>query len=112
MTNLTTPIKTSKIPEITDQILSGKLLKRCNFFPNIFPILKKTSWKMDINTGKRKELTPIILPKAPMQKQSKERANPKNKASLLSIEWEESKSEEVGFLIILIVIPKNSIKKL
>ena len=47
-----------------------------------------------------------------MQKQSKERANPKNKASLLSIEWEESKSEEVGFLIILIVIPKNSIKKL
>ena len=43
MTNLTTPIKTSKIPEITDQILSGKLLKRCNFFPNIFPILKKTS---------------------------------------------------------------------
>ena len=33
----------AKIPEITDQILSGKLLKRCNFFPNIFPILKKTS---------------------------------------------------------------------
>lgn len=61
---------------------------------------------------KRKELTPIILPKAPIQKQSKERAKPKKKASLLSIELEESKSDEVGFLIILIVTPKKSIKKL
>ena len=61
---------------------------------------------------KRKELTPIILPKAPIQKQSKERAKPKKKASFPSIELEESKSDEVGFLIILMVIPKKSIKKL
>lgn len=53
-----------------------------------------------------------MLPRAPIQKQSKERAKPKKKASLLSIELEESKSDEVGFLIILIVTPKKLIKKL
>ena len=67
---------------------------------------------MEMNKGKRKELMPRALPQAPMQKQSKERANPRKKASLASIELEASKSEEVGFLIILIVIPKKSIKKL
>ena len=46
-----------------------------------------------------------------MQKLSKESANPKNKASLESITLDLSKSEELGFLIILIVIPKHLIKK-
>lgn len=55
---------------------------------------------------------PRTLPQAPIQKQSRERANPKKRASLPSIELEASKSEEVGFLIILMVIPKKSIKKL
>ena len=100
------------MPEIIDQILFGKWLKECNFFPRTFPILKKASWKIEISKGKRKELIPRALPQAPIQKQSKERANPKKNASFASIELEESKSEEVGFLIILIVIPRKSIKKL
>gem|GEM_PF-3804393 len=55
---------------------------------------------------------PIILLPIPMQKLSKERAKPKNKASLESIDLELSKSEDIGFFIILIVIPKYLIKKL
>lgn len=53
-----------------------------------------------------------MLPREPIQKQSKERAKPKKKTSFPSIELEESKYDEIGFLIILIVIPKKSIKKL
>ena len=67
---------------------------------------------MEIRKGKIKELTPRILAPIPIQKQSRERAIPKKKASLQSIELEESKSEEVGFLIILMVIPRKRIKKL
>ncbi len=65
-----------------------------------------------MSKGKTKELIPKTLAQLPIQKQSKERANPKKRASLPSIELEASKSEEVGFLIIFIVIPKKSIKKL
>lgn len=39
---------------------------------------------------------PKTLPQVPMQKLSNERANPKIRASLLSIELEQSKSEEEG----------------
>ena len=53
----------------------------------------------------------IILKPIPIQKLSKESANPKNKDSLESITLDLSKSEELGFLIILIVIPKHLIKK-
>ena len=53
----------------------------------------------------------IILKPIPMQKLSKESANPKNKASLKSMILDLSKSEELGFLIIFMVIPKHLIKK-
>ena len=53
----------------------------------------------------------IILKPIPMQKLSKESASPKNKASLESIILDLSKSEELGFLMIFIVIPKHLIKK-
>ena len=46
-----------------------------------------------------------------MQKLSKESAKPKNKASLESIIFDLSKSEELGFLMIFMVIPKHFIKK-
>ena len=57
-------------------------------------------------------LIPIILPHVPIQKLSKESARLKKKASLGSIVLELFKSEQLGFLIILIVIPKKLIKKL
>lgn len=76
-------------------MLSGKLPKLWSLFPIIFPKLKNISWKIEINKGKRKELIPRILPPTPIQKQSKERAIPKIRASLLSIELEASKSKEV-----------------
>ena len=62
--------------------------------------------------GKRIKLTCIKLPPIPMQKLSKESAIAKKIASLESIECDLSKSEEIGFLIIFIVIPKKLIKKL
>ena len=46
-----------------------------------------------------------------MQKLSKESAKAKNMASLESIVLDLSKSEELGFLIIFMVIPKHLIKK-
>lgn len=46
-----------------------------------------------------------------MQKLSKESANPKNKASFESMVLDLSKSEELGFLIIFMVMPKHLIKK-
>ena len=58
------------------------------------------------------EVIPIAPPQMPIPKLSKERANPKNIDSFESIKWELSKSEETGSFIILIVIPKNFIKKL
>lgn len=76
------------------------------------PKLKNISWKKAINNGKITEPTPIMLPPIPIQKLSNERAIPRNKASLPSIEFERSKSEEMGFLIIFIVIPRHFIKKL
>ena len=76
------------------------------------PILRNISWNDAINTGKSIELIPITLPPTPMQKLSKESARPRNRDSFASIEFEQSKSEETGFLIIFIVIPKKFIKKL
>ena len=58
------------------------------------------------------ELISNILKLIPIQKLSKDNAKPRNKASLASIELDLSKSDEIGFLIIWIVIPKNLIKKL
>ena len=67
-----------------------------------FPAIKK---------GKKLWLIPTILPPIPMQKLSKERAKPKNTASLASIVLDLSKSEEVGFFKICTVMPKHFIKK-
>ena len=53
----------------------------------------------------------IMLKPIPMQKLSKESAKAKNMASLESIVLDLSKSEELGFLIIFMVIPKHLIKK-
>ncbi len=81
------------MPEMKDQMLLGKLAKSCSLLPNTFPILKKTNWKTEINKGKQKEFIPRALPQEPIQKQSKESAKPKNRASLPSIELESSKSK-------------------
>ena len=40
---LTTPININIIPDIIDQILSGKLLDLYNFLPKIFPKIRKES---------------------------------------------------------------------
>lgn len=117
-----TPIKISKILERIDHTLSGKWLKACSFFPNRFPVLKKISWKAEINKGKRKGWTPRILPQLPIQKQSKERAKPRNRASLPSIEFEKSKSKFISFfriawwktkmpIAIKIIFPINLVTK-
>ena len=106
------PSVISKSPEIVDHILLGRELNLCSFLPKKFPKLKNINWKDAINNGKSIELIPIILPPTPMQKLSNESARPRKRASLESIELEESKSEYIGFLIIFIVIPKKSIKKL
>ena len=101
------PKNINKIPEITDHILSGKFPNPCNFCPKKFPIFKKKSWKMLTKKGKRIKLTCIKLPPIPMQKLSKESAIAKKIASLESLECDLSKSVEIGFLIIFIVIPKK-----
>ena len=64
-----------------------------------------------MNNGNKKEKEFIILNPIPIQKLSKESARPKNRASFESIVFDLSKSEEIGFLIIFIVIPKHLIKK-
>ena len=53
----------------------------------------------------------IILKPIPIQKLSKESAKPRKSASLESIVLDLSRSEDVGFLIIFIVIPRHLIKK-
>ena len=95
-----------------DHILSGRWLNLLSFLPKKLPKLKNANWKTAIKNGNRKEFTPMMLPPIPIQKLSSESAMPRKIASLASIEFEESKSEEIGFFIIFIVIPKKFIKKL
>lgn len=105
------PIIINKIPEIVDKMLSGILRKEYNFCPQRFPRVKKPNCKQLVNNGNIMKKVFIILKPIPIQKLSKERAKPKNKASLESIVLDLSKSEEIGFLIIFMVIPKHLIKK-
>ena len=51
----------------------------------------------------------MLIP-IPTQKESKDIASPKKTASFLSIDFEESKSEYIGSLIIFIVMLKGFIK--
>ena len=46
------PIKTNIVPEIIDQILSGRLFNLWRVLPKKFPKLKNNNWKEAIKKGK------------------------------------------------------------
>lgn len=98
------------MPETIDHILVGKFERLLSFLPKKHPNSKKNIWKKLTKNGNNKLFIPIILPPIPMQTVSIESAKLRNKASLLSILFDLSKSEDIGFLIIFIVIPRNFIK--
>lgn len=68
-----------------DQAYSGSLLKLLIELPTIFPKLIKTNWNTLTNIGKIIECIPKMPLPIPIAKLSRERATPKNKASLPSI---------------------------
>lgn len=67
---------------------------------------------MATKIGNKILVNPAMLPPIPTPTESKDRANPKYKASLQSILLEPSKSEQMGSRIICMVIPNDFIKKL
>ena len=100
----------SSIPEMIDQTLLGSIVLLYNFFPTKFPKLKNISWKRLTSSGNSTEDIFIKLKPIPIQKLSSDKAIPKNRASFPSIQFDLSKSEELGSFIILMVIPKKLMK--
>lgn len=92
------------------QILFGILEALFIFFPKAVPIERKMNWNNATSIGNNNELAPKILLPIPIQNESIDSAIPRYIASLVSILQEKSKSEEIGSLIIWIVIPKNLMK--
>ena len=80
------------------------------FFPNIFPKERKINWKIETKRGKKIGLTPKVAIPIPPAKESRDKAVPKKRASFPSIVLESSKSEEMGFRIIWMVMPRGLIK--
>ena len=93
-------------------MLSGIFVCADSFIPIKDPKLRNKIWNIDIKRGKKNEFIPIALQPTPAQNASRDMANPRYNASLASMWFEWSKSELVGFFIILIVNPNGFIKKL
>ena len=104
------PIIISNIPEIRFHILFGIFDVLFTFSPNNFPIVKNINWNEATNNGNSREFRPNILLPIPMQNESIDNAIPKYIDSFVSMMLELSISEDIGFFIICMVIPRNFIK--
>ena len=104
--HLKTPIIINKIPDIIFHFFKEVLYNTIRF-PRTIPILRNKNWKRGTSIGNSKLYIPNDELVIPTQIESKERANDKYNASFFSITFELFKSEDIGFLMICIVIPKD-----
>ena len=100
----------SKIPEITDQMLSEYLFFVRILRPIKFPNFIKIICSVLINIGRKLLYMPATAEPATIPKLSNDRANPRTMASLLSISFELSKSEL--FVLRIIKMPSADKTKL